>query len=606
MGEERSAVPVKSMTDRGRSAIIVLGALVLVVLGAFAWSYYLERTACFDSAFFSWLMIQAGAPISVLGRIGSWVAQLLPVALIQGGAPLSVVLRAYSVSFILFHALVFYLVAFRLKDRRGTVALPLALTAAFHYMFYYGISELYQGLSLTVLLWVLIRRTWETGASKWWFVAALALNAFISTYHQLLVLPLLFVLVYEGLEAKRWHRAPVWLLAAVLVLWYVLRIALMTKSSYEESRMPKAEDLWLYAFKLNELNSTAYLLMVWTKFKALLLVMAVAGVLALRRRAWLQLLWALAFSTGFLVLILIVDRDGMAPVIYENYYPVIGLVWAIVFATEFDLLEGAWRKAAFGSLVLSCGLGLLQIHRGHYRMTDHVAYNQRLTAYRAMHGVRKSMVRSHNFPWAYSLVHWAVPFESALASGVHGPQQAASLFVSDNTALLDTVADRKEQFLGPDWAPLWFWIPDLDRRYFDLPMDVGYSWCNRLDRVQVPNGVRIIGPTEPWRLVPDRFTVVPLWINNPGPGLLSSCGPEGKPVQFVYRLLRPDGSLYQESSERSSMETDVVPGTSYIQGLVIERPLEQGTYTVEAWLVHDGTPLGPEVRFNVVADRWPL
>jgi hypothetical protein len=148
------------------------------------------------------------------------------------------------------------------------------LTAAFHYMFYYGISELYQGLSLTVLLWVLIRRAFDpVGSSIWWFVGVFLLNVIISFYHQLLVLPLVFLLVYDGHWNGRWRDKEGVVLSGALVLWYVLRIALMTKSSYEEARMPKMADMLTYAFRLKDLNSTVYFLMVWTKFKALLLLM---------------------------------------------------------------------------------------------------------------------------------------------------------------------------------------------------------------------------------------------------------------------------------------------------------------------------------------------
>lgn len=586
---------------------ITIGALVLLMLGWYAWRYYLERTACFDSAFFSWLMIDEGGPISVLGRYGSWIAQLLPVAFIKAGAPLEAVLRAYSVAFILFHALVFYLCAFRLKDQRATIALPLVLTAAFHYMFYYGISELYQGLSLTVLLWVIIRRAWSEEGTTWrWAIIAVLLSAVISLYHQLLVLPLVFILVHEAMEAQRWRQKKVWLLSLVLVLWYVLRIALMTKSSYEEARMPKVSDLFTYALRLGDLNSTVYFLMVWTKFKALLLVMGVAGALAVLQRAWLRLGWALAFTAGFMVLILIVDRDGMAPVLYENYYPVVGLVWCVVFATEAARLDGLRLKLSYAIMALSCALGLLQIHRGHYRLTDRVEYAQRITTYKTELGIRKSLVRFDNYPWAYGLVHWAVAMESTLCSGVKGPRSAATIFVSDKTALMDTMVNSKDQFLGPDWQPIWFGLQNLDQRYFELPTDVGYRWANAQGSVNVPEGVRMNGPEGAFRLVPDRFTVVPVSIHNPGPVSLSSCGPDGRPLQFVYQLLRPDGSLYQESGIRTSLETDVAPNTTYDQGLVIERPVDNGTYTVHAWLVRDTIELGPDVRFEVKADAWPL
>jgi hypothetical protein len=586
--------------------VLVVGSLALLVLGLFAWHYYLERTACFDSAFFSWLMIDAGEPISALGRYGSWIPQLLPVTLIEFGLPLEAVLRSYSVSFILFHGLVFYIIAFRLKDGPAALALPLTLTAAFHYMFYYGISELYQGLSLSVLLWAVLRRAWSVGASMWWSVGALLLNVVISVYHQLLVLPLVFLLVHVSLEDRRWRERKVWALGLALMLWYVVRIALMTKSSYEEARMPKMADLLTYAFQLKELNSTVYFLMVWTKFKALLLIMAVGGGLAVMNRSWARSIWAFAFSFGFIVLILIVDRDGMAPVLYENYYPVVGLVWCVFFATEAVAMKGRWKQLALGTAALASALGLLQIHRGHYRLTDRVDYSRRITSYQAAHGVRKSLVRFDNYPWTYGLVHWAVGFESALCSAVEGPQQAATIFVSDKVALLDTVAGRPDQFLGPDWQPIWFGLQNLDQRYFDFPKDVGYTWANTVDTIPKQVAITLEGPATPYRMVPDRFTVVPLRIRNTGIRPMPSCGPGGRPVQFTYQLLRTDGTLYQESAFRSSLEVDVLPGSDYMQGLVVERPVDNGNYTVRAWLEYDGSKVGPEVRFDVVADGWPL
>jgi hypothetical protein len=586
--------------------VLVVGSLVLLVLGLFAWHYYLERTACFDSAFFSWLMIDAGEPISALGRYGSWIPQLLPVVLIELGQPLEFVLRSYSVAFILFHGLVFYIIAFRLKDGSATLAFPLTLTAAFHYMFYYGISELYQGLSLSVLLWVLLRRAWSVGASMWWSIGALLLNVVISFYHQLLVLPLVFLLVHVSLEDRRWRERKVWLLSFALVLWYMVRIALMTKSSYEEARMPKIADLFTHALRLKELNSTVYFVMVWTKFKALLLIIAASVGMAVMNRSWARSVWAIAFSFGFIVLILIVDRDGMAPVIYENYYPVVGLVWCIFFATEAAAVKSRWQKLTIGVAALASALGLLQIHRGHYRLSDRVEYAQRITTYQALHGVRKSLVRFDNYPWTYALVHWAVGFESALCSSVRGPEQAATIFVSDKVALLDTVAGRADQFLGPDWQPIWFGLQNLDQRYFDFPKDVGYDWANTADSIPEQVAIKLEGPSTPYRMVPDRFTVVPVRIRNTGNDAIPSCGADGRPVQFIYELLRMDGTLYQESAFRSSLEVDLLPGADYSQGLVVERPVDKGTYTVRAWMEHDGAVVGPEVRFNVVADGWPL
>jgi len=437
-------------------------------------------------------------------------------------------------------------------------------------------------------------------------VLAFVVNVWISFYHQLLVLPLIFVLVFESIPDKGWRQRRNWFFALAMVAWYVVRIKGMSESAYEESRMPTVGDLATYFMHLRELNSTIYFLMVWTKFKAMILLMCLAGGLAIYRRAWVQLTLCMVFTVAFLVLILIVDRNGMAPVIYENYYPVLALVWAILFASMAEPFQGRIRQGVLIGLVAVCSLGLLQIHRGHYRLTDRVEYVQRITAYQAQQGVRKSLVRFDNYPWQYGLVHWAVGMESALCSAVNGPQEAATIFVSDKTAMLDTVAQRKDQFLGPDWEAIWFGLQNLDHHYFDFPMNVGYSWANALDLPEVPSNVVLRGPAEPYRMVPDRFTVIPVTIENPGPGTMPSCAPNGTPIQFAYRLLRADGSVYQESGILSSLEADIAPGTSYQQGLVVERPVDNGRFTVLAWLVRNRKVIGPHVRFEVKADAWPL
>jgi hypothetical protein len=67
--EEATERPMPKGSQHVPAAYVVTGAMVLLALAAFAWRYYLERTACFDSAFFSWLMIDAGVPVSVLGTL---------------------------------------------------------------------------------------------------------------------------------------------------------------------------------------------------------------------------------------------------------------------------------------------------------------------------------------------------------------------------------------------------------------------------------------------------------------------------------------------------------------------------------------------------------
>ncbi|MCB0770743.1 MAG: hypothetical protein KDC00_10100 [Flavobacteriales bacterium] len=582
--------------------------MVLLVLAWFAWTYFLERTACFDSAFFSWLMIDSGEPVSVLGRYGSWVAQLLPVALIRSGASLEVVLRSYSLTFIVFHALVFALLAFVLKDRKATYALPIVLTAGFHYMFYYGISELYQGLTLTLLLWAILKKALaaEKGSGLWkWVVLAILLNVWISFYHQLLLLPLIFMVVFEAIPNNT-NRRRLIRLGTVLVLWYVVRIKAMATSTYEESRMPKVEDLIHYSKDLGGLNSTVYLCMVWTKFKALLILGGAAVAMAIHGRKWLRLLWTILFSIGFMVLVLVVDRDGMSPIIYENYYPVLGLFWVMLLVSSPSMGTERVSLIHTGLLVLVCGVGLIQIHRGHFRLSEKVAYAKRITDHQAMHGSKKSIVGFHNYPWTYALGHWAAGMETALASAIDGPDKAATIFVSEDMAFIDTARTGKEQFLGPAWSPIWFGLPSLDERYFQFPTDSGYQYANTWVH-DFPFASVVITPRErSFRLVPDRYSVVLLDVRNTSVVRAPSLSEAGTPCRFKYTLHEQDGTVYQESSVLSDMEADIPPGASMTQGLVIERPVDNGTYIVRARLEFGPDQVVDIPDFQVVADRWPF
>lgn len=581
------------------------GAVALLVLLVFAWTYYRERMACADSAFFSWLLIDAKHPVSVLGRYGSWIPQLPAVLLIRWGAPLELVLRCYSISLVAVHVVILWLVAGPLRDRRAAFVLPIALTAGFHYMFYFAISELYQGMSLTVLLWVLLRRWLVAGPGRQRVLmtaACVLLNAWISFYHQLLVLPLVFLLVHEGMSRGANERRGIALMGASMVAWYVIRIVLMSDSGYEQSRMPSWSDLLLHGTRLMELESMTYLLSVWTKFPALLLLM-VAGIAAgVMRRAWLSTAWVIGFSTAFLALVLIVDREGGAVTIYENYYPLLGLFWAIHLIhvlPEEGRIASFVTKASFATVVL---LGLRQIQQGHHLFTEKVAYLERITNFWEVQDARKLVVGRGSFPWRYGMGIWPLATESAMASAIGGPAHASTIYVTDHED--DSVPGETdhERFIGPTWSPDWFRIPTLDRRYFDFPTDTGYIRVNSVDSAFDLSTIQLRPPSSPFVMSPDQLSVVPIVIHNPSSRKMPSCSSEKAPIRLGYRLFVKDGAEIGRGRWQSAIETDIPAGMTYHQGLVIERPAEPGLYWVIADLLVDGEPFGKYVTFDIVVN----
>lgn len=588
----------------------LLGLVVLAYLLVLAWVFHLERMATQDSAFFSWLVIDTHEPYAALGRISSWLAQLPALLMVWTRAPLDGVLKVYSVSIIAVHLLVFYLVAFRMRDQRAAIALPLTLVAATHQMFYFAISELYQGLSVLLLVWALADRCWKATEEKavWrWGLLAFLANIWVSLHHQLLLLPLVFLLVYEGIAHGRFKQRSFQLLSYLLISWYGVRAGIIPASEYEQGRMPTLPILFAEVGRLGELASTAHLLSVWPKFKSLLLLLALSGGLLVAQRRWWSLLWSISFSAGFMVLILVTDRDGSAPTIFENYYPVIAFVWAAVLSDRWGTVNARIAlRARWPALVIVLLLGGVQVWRGHHVFTARVDYLDRMTGFLRSNGTPKGYVDARSLPWAYAYGNWPLAFESALVSAQYGPEEAATLFCTVEDLRLDTMYHKGNAFLGPNWLPLWFTSDHLNPAYF-LFRHHGYirvnnslpdSVCAALD----PRMIHLRPSVPEVRMVHDRFTIALVDVENGSDRVLGSLRPDGTPLRFKYRLYDEEGALYAEHAQATALEVDVPAGGTYRQGVIIERPLRRGRYRVELGLCTDADgPTGIDTSFWVTA-----
>ncbi len=590
----------------------LIGLGVLIWLVYLSWTFYLERTAISDAAWFSWLMIDTGLPQSFLGRYGSFLSELVPVGLIYADAPLETVLRTYSLCLIGIHVVLFWFVVVRFRDVRGAILLPLTLVTGLHFMFYYGTSELNQGLSFTALVWVLLRKTMDAEGKqerRRWGIIVFLVSVWTSFYHQVLVLPLLFLIGLEFIARARWRDKWSWLLAAALVGWYVVRIKLLATSAYEQERMPGAGDLLGLLPELSDLRSTEYLMSVFPKFKAFwLMLLAVLTGLVLTRK-WLLAAWTGFFSGALLVVVLITDRDIGSPVMFENFYPLIALCWAATFAEVFVTWRPSWPKTSFATLGLVSLVGCVQVYRGHFIVSAKVDYLARVTGYLRSNGLQKGFINEGNFPWPYSIGLWPLAFESSLISGVQGPKEVATVFCGSDDMKLDTMYHHGNAFLGPNWLPLWFTSDHLNPAYFRFHHAGFYrlntSMPDSIMRAFRPEDVHIVPEEATMRMVPDRFSVVHVVVENLSDRRFCSLDANGEPLRFRYRLFDENGVLYAEHAQRTALEADVPAHSSYEQGLIIERPERSGRYHVAVELVvGESTSLGLGTTFWIETSRF--
>jgi hypothetical protein len=571
-----------------------------------AWRFHLERTATADSAFFAFQLIDSGRPVEALGRYGSWLAQLPALLLVHLGAPVSTVLRTYSVTFVGIDVAVFLLLVLRLRDREAAFALPLVKTAAFHYTFFYAISELNQGLTLMVLAWALLKR-WLDGGGRGWAVGFLLLVVWSSFHHQLLVFPLALVIAVEWLRRNAWRDRRLWIVAALCLGWFAVRILLFTRSSYEAQRMPSVPDLLNHGSDLGSQASTQHLLRFFPKFKALLLLVLAATALAIQCRAWTRLLTTVAISTGFLVLVLVTDREGGSPNIYENYYTVLGFFWSVLLASV--VLRPRVRPAlVIGAQAVVLVLGCLQVWRAHDLLTAHVRYAERITTTLRERGIHKALASPMSFPYTYAWGEWPLSMETLLVSAARSPGEAVTVFATWEAAALDSVARLPATFLGPTWHPTWFTTDHFPKAQFRLPRQP-YAQVNTVmpDSVEArfrPEDVILVPVADTVTMAHDPFTVLEVRITNNGSDTLRSLLADGTPMRLSYHLVDAQGRDVLWDGPRTSLEVDLPPGASHVQGVAVKRPDERGTCTVKVDLVSDGRRWwGIDAPVTVVAGR---
>lgn len=585
-----------------------VGLTTLAFLLVLSVRYYLERTACFDSAWFSWLIVDSGMPQSFLARYGAWLSQLIPVALVHAGASLESVLRAYSVSQMAIHLVLFLIIAFQLRDERGAIVLPLTLVTGLHLLFYYGASELNQGLSWTVLVWVLFRRVldrWDM-PKRWGLVAVLLLtNCWTSFHHQVLMLPLVYFIGLEIIERKAWKDLRAWTIGGVLVLWYVTRIKLFATSSYEQERMPGLADVIALLPKLGELPSSQYLAEHFTKFKPFLLlaVLTFGGLVHTRR--WMLLLWTLAWSTGFMVLVVITDRAQGSPIMYENFYPVLALCWCMAFAQVVVEVRPRSVPVLRWAVPLIAAIGCVQVYRAHHIITAKVHYAQRLTDELRAKGIHKAIGTSRCLPWPVVYGYWPMAFETALVSGIKGPREAVTYYCDDTIERYDSLMHGPTAFLGPAWNPVWFGSQNLRKGYFEFPQE-GYTTVtsqlgDSLLAVLGPANLNIRPLENTVWLPPAPVTTTDILVTDLSGRSMGCMMPNGQPLEFLATYYDEEGHQIPDCRDRTKMEQDMPAGRPMLQGLVLGRPRRAGRYRVEIELMAGDRPTGVHTTLWAVA-----
>jgi len=480
----------------------------------------------------------------------------------------------------------------------------LCCTVGYHFSFYYSTAELYQGLALMCLLGGMLDRYLATKGSKRVLlgVLALLLTAWTSLYHQILVIPLAFLIGYTVLQENKSGRTKqAFVLYALLIAWFVFRIMVFEKSTYEANRMVKFQDFIDHTPRFFELPGWGYFRWEINEMPALLLAMGIAGLLLLMRRAWLRAGLLVAACMGFLYLVVITDHDGQSPVMYENYYTVFGFFAAVVLADSAYALKRLQMKNSLAIALLALlVVGSAQIYRGHEPFTRAVEHYERSARVMSDRGIGKGVVNTNNQPWSFSWMVWPVPFSTALISTCLHEGETRTIYVCDDSREMATNNSGDLVFLGPNWEPLWFTTQNLNERFLLPPSKyVDLTTRGSEDKLgAICKDVELnILPNE-MKAKKGSYTYVPVSIRNNSADTLHSVLPSGQSLKIAYQMDSEPASTLPRA-HFNSLDMDIYPGEERVFDIAIEKPATDGQYkvTVQLFIAESETYLGPKDSF---------
>lgn len=598
------ANPAKAFYLDEKKAILLLGHLFFIILTWFSLEFFRERMTTNDAAYYNFLLIESGEPVIVHNRWSSYFVQLLPLLAVKMSLSLAAVLKIYSVSLIIFQYLFFAIIVFILKDYRAGFALLLALCLTFRGTFYFAITELFMGFGAAVLCWAVIKKMISESRAlvKNILVAAiLLLFVFLTLFHPAFLVVIVFLVLFE-LSKDNLTNIHLWGLLISGVVWNIARDKLFPLSGYEADKMPSIEDIIKYIPKLEEFKSTNYFMHFIPNFWTSGIVVTLTIYLWIRAKKILPVVLMLLTVLGWLALILVIDRNGNSPNMYEYYYTLLGIFIALPFA---DIL---FRKTApkiyVPLLIVIFAINLVGIYNSGYIYRERISYFNRMNKHVQQAGSSKGLLAAVNFQWGIGWSTWAFPYETLLNSALAGPDSAVSIYIANDMAQFDSIINDPQLMLGADWCRFCSRTNTINSNYFKIKPGPYYKINTNQGLIgKLPEklqGIELKPLQEKIYSATDTFIITQIELINNSGRVFPSMKNDTVNIGLDYHIYDKEGDMLVFEGQFTGLETDLAKGST-VQGMTIVLPKKKGEYIVEADLRNAGlTWFGINSRFRLI------
>ncbi len=540
--------------------------------------YYKERTLHFDPAFFNWMMIMDDSFFFALGRNGAILGQLLPLLLIKLGASVKVVLIAFSFSFALWYYIFFLITEYLTRDKIASWVLVLALCLTFRQTFYYTTAEVYHGMALSIVLWSLLRMSFDlTPVKKYLVYSVLILGTlWLPYFHQINLILWFFLVGLEYFSRGNYRDIRLPVLMLIILGWFVARIKFFTISDYEKGKLLSTDD-HIYAIQhFFELPSYLYL-EEWALLNLTipLVFFACCILFVVLRGRYLAGAYITGMFIGFTVLIINTNFRGESMIMYENYYSLFGLFIAASWAV-------ANRGRPIGNIISLILAGLtiystVEIVQSVWMYRYRTAYLNRLVNFASQSPHDKYLIDGRNYPFAYATVPWAFATETALNSSLLSKPANSTFYFTPDPLKWGPEKENIPEFISVPWAESWFGLNSVRDKGF-IFSDQPYKLANTARQKPFePEAFTTF--SSDFSIIPDYnniiisnpFKVINVYIVNRSGETLHSL-PEGPDqTQIGYRIFQNEVVV---AESLMPLEIDIPHDAEFISGVIVHKPID--------------------------------
>lgn len=443
--------------------IFWLGVFSYLILALLAILFYKERTVFCDAAFRFYTIIKADDYAIQANRFGSYFTQSFLYLSQTIGLPLKYVMMNYSLGFIVYKALAFFICLSGLKKPKLALTILFVDVLIVSETFYWIQSELIESLSFLLLYFAFLEYSSERKVHFLRLILLLGMLVTAVFFHPLSFINLSFLSIFLYLNTPH-SNFKKYLLIGLPVTFGILAVKMLYfKSTYDSNAFEGLNNFSRFFPDYYSIKSNRHFLHhLWTDYYFLPILWFATLRHYIKEKDKVKFALLFCFFIGYLLLINVSLPDGDFSFHMESFYMPLSLFVSIAFI--YDILPLLTKKRGIALLFFIVSCRLVHIGFQHQKFTNPIEWKEALIQETAHLENKKLVIYCKDAPDNLMLT-WGSAFEfwmlSTLETGV-----SRSIIIYDDPQLM--TADRmkgKNVFLSK-WGNSNY--KDLSKPYFNF------------------------------------------------------------------------------------------------------------------------------------------